>query len=157
MAYRKAEVRRESETKIILITTDAAHKKASRERYRPARGRLCGLRAGPVRRVVGRRRRGRWWAGGGGVGGEGRCNGLSSDVWHRYKRRGASSSSDRLVVTHYICIYNCTDAAAAAVLYIYSCVCVCVCVQCTREHYTRVVGTGCSFHLIRDPPPRTSV
>jgi len=31
---------------------DAAHKKASREWYGPARGRLCGLRAGPVRRVV---------------------------------------------------------------------------------------------------------
>jgi len=90
--------------------------------------------------------RGWWWAGGGGGGGgEGRCNGLSSDVWHRYKRRGASSSSERLVVTHYICIYSCTDAAAAAaVLYIYSW---CVCVQCAREHYTGVVGIGCSFHI----------
>lgn len=90
---------------------DAAHKKASRERYRPSRAggddvAVCArARTDASSADVGAGQE-RWWTSvSGGCGGEGRCNGLSSDVWHRYKRRGASSSSERLVVTHYICIY----------------------------------------------------
>lgn len=128
---------------------DAAHKKASRERYGPARGRLCGLREGPVRRVVGRRRRGWWRAAGGGGGGEGRCNGLSSDVWHRYKRRGASSSSERLVVTHYICIYIAALMPPPPPYFIYIRVCVCS----VPRTLHRGSGHRVQFlHLIQDYP-----
>lgn len=112
MAYRKTEVRRESEKKIILITAARATqhiKRLAAKDIVPSAGddvAVCArARSDASSADVGAERE-RWRASVmGGCGGEGRCNGLSSDVWHRYKRRGASSSSERLVVTHYICIY----------------------------------------------------
>lgn len=129
MAYRKEEVRRESETKIILITTARATqhiKRRAAKRYGPARGRLCGLREGPVRlrarpasaRVVAGWRRWKWRRG--------------SLQWAFVGRLAQIQTQRRQFVlrtvsgyTLYMYIYSCTDSPAAAVLYIYSCVCVC--------------------------------